>query len=125
MWICLDTLHYLKLGGRLPASSAFIGELLNIKPILTLENGKVAIMEKKRSLTKSFEWTAAKINSTGINRAYPVCLGHSDAPQALEAMTQHLAGKGIELNDPLTVVIGAVIATHTGPGAVAIAYIES
>ncbi|MDR1604040.1 MAG: DegV family protein [Gracilibacteraceae bacterium] len=124
MWISLDTLHYLKLGGRLPASSAFIGELLNIKPILTLENGKVTLMEKKRSLTKAFEWTAAKIHSTGLNRDYPVCFGHSNAPQALDSLIRQLGLSGIAFSDPLTVVIGAVIATHTGPGAAALAYIE-
>jgi DegV family protein with EDD domain len=122
--ICLDTLHYLKLGGRLPASSAFIGELLNIKPILTLEEGKVVVMEKKRSLAKSFEWVSDKINATGMNGEYPVCFGHSDAPQALAAMVKHLSGKGVPLPDPLDVIIGPVIATHVGPGAVALAYIE-
>ncbi|MDR1961719.1 MAG: DegV family protein [Gracilibacteraceae bacterium] len=124
-YICLDTLHYLKLGGRLPASSAFIGELLNIKPILTLEEGKVAIVEKKRSLPKTFDWLAAKIKSTGIDRNFPVCLGHSNSPQALDSMVRQLESKGITLHDTLTGIIGAVIATHAGPGAVSIAYIEA
>ncbi|MDR0434100.1 MAG: DegV family protein [Gracilibacteraceae bacterium] len=122
--ICLDTLRFLKLGGRLPASSAFIGELLNIKPILTLDEGKVVIMEKKRSLPKAFEWMAAKIKATGLNPEYPVCFGHSNSPQGLAAMAGYLSDNGVALPDPLTVIIGAVISTHTGPGAVGLAYIE-
>jgi DegV family protein with EDD domain len=122
--ICLDTLHYLKMGGRLPASSAFIGELLNIKPLITLEDGKVSIVEKKRSFPKGLEWIVDKLAAGGIDPAYPVCTGHSDAPHHLENFQNLLRKKGVTLKDEMVVEIGAVIATHAGPGAVGIGFVE-
>ena len=119
----LDTLKYLKMGGRLSATSAFVGSILGISPIITLTDGEVTVLGKARGQKGAIRFLLEYMQEHGRNEAYPVSFGHSNSYEALE--------KCMEAFDPylgetevLTGNIGSVVGTHSGPGAVGVAYIE-
>ena len=121
----LDTLEYLKKGGRIPAAAAVMGELLSIKPVIAIEEGKVAILGKARGSKKGNNMLVTEIEKHGgIDYALPICLGYS-------GLSDHLLEKYMEdsavlwegYRDELTVSrIGSTIGTHVGPGAIAVAF---
>ena len=119
----VDTLKYLKMGGRLSATSAFVGSVLGISPIVTLTDGKVAVLGKARGQKGAFRFMLDYMQKHGRCPEYPVSFGHSNSKDALEKCMGFFAPY---LNDAevFTGNIGCVVGTHAGPGAVGIAYIE-
>lgn len=122
----LDTLEYLSRGGRISSSQAMIGNLLNVKPILTInEAAEIVKVDKVRGKKKGLRWIVDYILDQGINlKEVPVALGHGDELENLNLLKgqfghAYVDGSGVES------CIGAVIGTHLGPGCVGIAYIEA
>ncbi len=120
----LDTLEYLRRGGRISNVSAALGTLLAIKPVVTCTDGKIVVMEKARGL-KNGRATIADIirNEGGFDFDRPLCIGYtgnSDKPvrQFLKSCPDLWQGKG---EVPVS-SIGATIGTHTGPGGFLLAY---
>lgn len=116
-----DTLKYLEKGGRIGKASAFLGTLLSIKPILTVDDGRTDALGKVRTRQKALEVMAERVQKDlvlyGFKRA---CIHHIDNPEGVKALIAALP-EGIRENLPL-VSIGPVIGTHVGPGAVGIVY---
>lgn len=123
----LDTLEYLKKGGRISAAVAFAGNLLSIKPVISVVDGEVSLVGKARGSKQGnnlLRELATKGN--GINFEKPYALAYSglsekllkkyvaDSAELWESHTEEL---------PITTV-GCVIGTHVGPGAIAVAYFE-
>lgn len=122
--LMMDTLEYLSKGGRLTASQAVIGNLLNIKPILTVEDGEIITLDKVRGRKKALKWIVDWVNHKGINPLeQPFILVHGDDLDNLDALKNHLGERYQEKLD-YELCIGAVIGTHLGPGCVGIAYID-
>ncbi len=119
----IGDLTYLVRGGRLSGIGGKIGGLLNIKPIVTIADGQVKMAEKQRGMKKAYDWVGQQVHTSGVDPAYPICLAHSDAPelppQLREVMEADLAGCTVE-----TRMVGEIIGTHAGPGAVALAYVK-
>lgn len=123
----LDTLEYLKKGGRISAAIAFAGILLSIKPVITVADGEVALVGKARGSKQGnnlLRELASKGN--GINFEKPYALAYSGLSDKLlkkyiADSTELYADHTDEL--PVTTV-GCVIGTHVGPGAVAVAFFE-
>lgn len=118
----VDTLKYLKMGGRINAATAVVGGLLGITPIITIENGLVEAIGKTRGRKAAFAWMEKFM--TGKERpdlSLPVGFGHTNNPQAMaecEAYFRDLtAGAPVLESD-----IGSVVGTHAGPGATGIVY---
>ncbi len=116
-----DTLKYLEKGGRIGKASAFLGTLLNIKPILTVQDGRTDAIAKVRTRQKALEVIADRVAKDvslhGFRRA---CIHHIDNPEGVKALVEalpHEVAKDIPI-----VSIGPVIGTHVGPGAVGIVY---
>ncbi len=114
----LDTLEYLKRGGRIGSAQAFFGSLLNIKPIVTLENGVVTPFGRVRTRSKALAALEDRVAALGP-RIRSVAVFHGAAPDATRfssSLQEHLT------SEVITTLLGAVVGTHTGPGTIGIAY---
>ncbi len=119
-----DTLTYLHKGGRLSAGEAVIGGLLNIKPIITVEDGELKSMDKVRGRKKTIQWVVKKMKDSQIDFSnVRVALYHADD---YEYMMEFKNKIDAELNVKEWIIgeVGAVVGTHSGPGCVAISYVS-
>lgn len=120
----VDTLEYLKKGGRVSKTVAFAGELLSIKPIISLPGGKVEVISKARGTKQAQLNLDKEIQAAGgINPAMPFLVGYagtSDAP-----LQQYLQGSALWPEDVNRAIVGSAIGTHVGPGAVAVAFFKN
>lgn len=121
-YIVVDTLKYLKMGGRLSGSSAFFGTMLHIKPIISLEDGAVVVVEKKKGHKAAIEWLMQKMEQEKPDLKYKIVIGGSAVPQFC-AMMQEALNERVKGADREMVEMGAVVGTHGGPGCVGLAYI--
>ena len=124
LFALLDTLEYLKRGGRISKTVAFAGGLLNIKPLITVEDGEVLVVGKARGAKQGMALLTEKLLSDGgINFDLPILLGYSgtDASnlEKYRADSREI-WQGREDTLPSTLLC-SVIGTHTGPGVVAAA----
>ena len=120
-WFTVDDLMYLKRGGRISATTALLGTMLNIKPVLHLDDeGHLVNVTKVRSRKASIEALAAKVGTLGIPGANDtIFICHGDCIED----AQYLKTRLEELYGTKNVVIGyvgAVIGSHSGPGTLAI-----
>ena len=122
----VDTLTYLKKGGRISAATAAVGGLLGIKPIVGVDSrGTVEALGKARSMASGLEWIARRIGGAPADPARPVAYGHSNAPERVPLCMEALKEVLPQDLPPVVGSIGAVIGTHVGPGAVGVAYIAA
>ena len=117
----VDTLEYLERGGRIGKASAFLGTLLKIKPILTIdEEGQVTPLEKVRGKMKAFERIASIIKErTDITKSYECALLGVNDEEAISKL-KHLVGPVLNCEDFKIAELGPVILSHTGPGTIGI-----
>lgn len=122
LYAVVDTLKYLKMGGRISTATALVGGVLGISPIITIANGLVESVGKTRGRKAGIQWVKNRVLQEKIDLSRSVSFGHSDCPEALEAV----AGAFDELTAQVPAVyrsdIGAVVGTHVGPGAAGISY---
>lgn len=122
LYAVVDTLKYLKMGGRISTATALVGGVLGISPIITIANGLVESVGKARGRKAGIQWVKNRVSEEKIDLSRSVSFGHSDCPEALEAV----AGVFDELTARVPAVyrsdIGAVVGTHVGPGAAGISY---
>lgn len=123
----VDTLTYLKKGGRISAATAAVGSLLGIKPIVGVDGreGTVEAVGKARSMASGLEWIAHRIRNAPADPAYLVGYGHSNSPDRVPMCMEALKSVLPQGQPPVMGSIGAVIGTHVGPGAVGVAYIAA
>jgi len=123
----VNTLEYLKKGGRISSAVAFAGSVLNIKPVLSLVDGEITMLGKARGSKQGNNLLATEIDKAGgVDFDRPVLLGYTGLTDALlqkyvedsKALWQDSTEK---LN---TTIIGSVIGTHVGPGAIAVAFFK-
>lgn len=120
----VDTLEYLKRGGRVSKAVAFAGGLLNIKPVIGIVHGEILMLGKARGLKQANTVLAGEIAKTGgVDFHEPVLLGYTGTEDTavlryMEDSRELWAPAG----DIRHTIIGSVIGTHAGPGAVAVAY---
>ncbi|HEX4672730.1 MAG TPA: DegV family protein [Solirubrobacteraceae bacterium] len=114
MWFAIDTLEYLRRGGRIGGAQAWLGSALKIKPILTVES-EITPIERVRTFGRAFERLVDLLKSRAADGADAWMVQHIQAPQQAE----ELARRGTEIfgREPLVISqIGPVIGTHVGPG---------
>lgn len=117
----VDTLKYLKMGGRISAATAIVGGLLGITPIIAIKNGLVEAVGKARGRKAAFQWMAKQMESEMPDFSLPVAFGSSNAPDALAECEMFF--KEIIGDTPyIECQIGSVVGAHAGPGAAGIAY---
>jgi DegV family protein with EDD domain len=117
VFFMVDTLEYLQKGGRIGRAQAFLGSLLNVKPILTLVEGEIHPMERVRTRGKALERLAGLAEEMGPAKEVWVC--HSTTPQDAEALASRL-GKLVEGGRVMVTRLGPVVGAHVGPGLVGV-----
>lgn len=123
----LDTLEYLRRGGRIPASAAALGKLLSIKPVITIEDGAVELLGKARGSKNGRNLLTQQVEAAGgIDFAMPIALGYAGLDDALLRKyiedSRHIWESHVVLEDLPVHSVGATIGTHVGPGAIALAF---
>ena len=123
----LDTLEYLKKGGRISAVTAFAGGILSIKPVIAIENGEVAVLGKARGSKQGNNLLMQLVEKTGgIDYDMPFALAYTGTSDDL--LRKYLADsqtlwQGHRAADEIPVCcIGSTIGTHAGPGAIALSF---
>jgi DegV family protein with EDD domain len=121
MLFYVDTLEFLRRGGRIGAASAFLGSVLAVKPLLEVTDGHIEPVEKVRTSARA----VARLEELVVARAGdgPVRLGvhHLAAPDRAENVRASLADRLPDASPILVRELGAVIGAHVGPGVVAVA----
>ena len=121
----VNTLEYLKRGGRVSKSVAFAGELLSIKPVIAIRDGEVSIIGKARGSRAANNLLVKEIeNAGGVDFFKPVMLGYTGMSDAM--LQKYIRDSAAlwegHLEELRTTIVGSVIGTHAGPGAVAVAF---
>ena len=123
----VDTLEYLKKGGRISAAAAVAGSLLNIKPVLTIADGEIRVLGKARGPRQANNLLVQEIQKAGgVDFDKPLLLGYTGLSDTLlQKYIQDSAQlwEGRRENLPCALV-GSVVGTHVGPGAVAVAFFQ-
>ncbi len=123
----VDTLEYLKKGGRISKAVAFAGGVLNIKPVLSVIDGEINMLGKARGSKMGNNLLVQEIDKAGgIDFSKPILLGYSGISDALLLKyiedSRHIWEGNIQKVRYTTV--GSVIGTHSGPGAVVVAFFK-
>ncbi|HEV2471158.1 MAG TPA: DegV family protein [Ktedonobacteraceae bacterium] len=114
----LDTLEYVKRGGRIGGARAMLGNMLSVKPIISLKDGEVVPVEQPRTRSKAYTRVAEILKASGKIEYVAIA-------EASEEVGQQLAQviKTSYTGELPIYRLGAVLGTHTGPGTAAIAYV--
>ena len=123
----VDTLEYLKRGGRISGAAALAGGVLGIKPVVTARDGELAVLGKARGSKKANNLLIEQIRKNGVDFSMPLLLGYtglSDDMLQQYIQDSQCLWKG-HVDDLDCVQLSSVIGTHAGPGAVAVAYFKS
>lgn len=121
----LDTLEYLKRGGRISPAVAFAGGLLSIKPVVTTQNGEVAILGKARGNKQGNQMLLKEAQKNGsFDFSRPVLLGYGGLEDTLLKKfyedSKEVWDAGQYVYDP--VILSGAIGTHLGPGVIGVAF---
>ncbi|MGN7414414.1 DegV family protein [Paenibacillus sp. SAF-068] len=120
LFFLVDTLEYLQKGGRIGKASAILGTLLNIKPILSIdEEGVIYAVEKVRGHKKAMARIIELFQKDLVGKRVNLAVGHTADPGSAIACAEQLRGH-FTLNEVVYTNIGAVIGSHVGPGVIAI-----
>ena len=124
----VDTLEYLKRGGRISKTAAFAGGILNIKPVISVTDGEIHLLGKARGSKMGNNLLLQEIDEAGgIDFSKPVLLGYSGLSDALLLKyiedSRHI-WEG-HLREVRYTTVGSVIGTHLGPGAVVVAFFKN
>ena len=115
----VDTLEYLAKGGRIGKAAAMAGQLLHIKPILTLAEGEVLPLKKVRGAQKAYrEFERAFSDGTTAEPGLRVGIAHAEAPERLEALRRMVQNVRPSAEIEVATTLGPVVGTHAGPGTV-------
>ena len=120
----LDTLEYLKRGGRISAAAAAVGGVFSIKPVITIRDGAVAVIGKARGSKNGENLLSQIIEKHGVDFTMPYVLGYTGLSDALLQKYKADSARlwvGYAKDLPVSIV-GSVVGTHAGPGAIAVAF---
>jgi DegV family protein with EDD domain len=121
----LDTLEYLARGGRIGRAAGWAGQLLHIKPILTLEDGEVLPLKRVRGNRKAVqEFANAFTAGTSDGPGLRVGIAHANAPERMAALEQLVHDIRPNAEIEVATMLGPVVGTHAGPGTVGLFWLQ-
>jgi DegV family protein with EDD domain len=126
IFFVVSTLEFLRRGGRIGGAAAFLGTALNLKPILTVKEGKVAAVEKVRTMSKALDRLTDMVEQRiGDRRPIRLASLHANAPSEASALLDRVRQRfsSSDVSDAVLSEVSPVIGTHTGPGTVGIAFL--
>ena len=115
MYVSLETLEYLKKGGRISGARAAIGTLMSVKPIIAVEDGKVETADRPRTRSKSRERCIELICARPIER---LAILHTMAPDVDEFRDEVVRRSGVDPSTVMVSLVGPSVGPHLGPGCV-------
>lgn len=119
----VDTLEYLRRGGRIGAAAALLGSALSVKPLLTIEDGRVGMLEKVRTSARALSRLEALALEAAGERQVDVAVAHLASRERAETLATSLRDRlaaNLEGREVVVGEVGAVIGAHVGPGMVAV-----
>ncbi len=120
----VDSLEYLFRGGRVSRTSAIVGGLLNIKPILDVEDGKLVPLEKIRGRKKIFTRMLDLMEERGVDLSNQIIgISHGDDLETAENLKNQIQER-FHCKDVVITMIGAAIGAHSGPGTIALFFLD-
>lgn len=123
-WFTVDDLFHLQRGGRLSFAEAMLGSALKIKPIISVdEKGALYTENKVRGNKKAVEYMISKINSDIDESQLTIFVAHGDAESRAEEFKKKILEK-TPVENIITTKIGPIIGSHTGPGMLAVLFME-
>jgi len=121
----LDTLEYLAKGGRIGRAAGWAGQLLNIKPILTLADGEVLPLKRVRGNRKAIqEFANAFREGTVDGEGLRVGIAHAEAPERMAALEKLVHDVRPQAEIEVATTLGPVVGTHAGPGTVGLFWLQ-
>jgi DegV family protein with EDD domain len=114
----VDTLEFLRRGGRLGRASAWAGQLLHVKPILTIEREVIPLKRVRGNQKAMQEFVKAFTSTTEDVPTLKVGIAHADAPERAEQLRKMVRHERQQAEIELITTLGAVVGTHAGPGTV-------
>ncbi|CAN5659902.1 DegV family protein [soil metagenome] len=115
----VETLEYLQRGGRIGRAAALAGSLLNVRPILSVQDGEVVAVARVRGSKKAMvEFERRFAEATEDRPGLRVAIAHADAPEWVGTLSELVWRVRPKAEIEFTATLGAVVSTHTGPGAV-------
>lgn len=118
--VVVDTLDFLKRGGRLTGAQALVGRALQVKPVLHLTDGRVEVRERARTWSRAIERLARIAEEAAAGRLVDAIVVHAVAPERAAEVWAALEDR-VEVAERLEAPMGPVVGTHVGPGAVGVA----
>lgn len=112
----VDTLDYLRRGGRIGAAQALLGSALAVKPLLQLDEGRIQLLEKVRTASKALARLEEIVVERAGTRPVDIAVHHLAAADRASALAERLRARVPGLNTLVLSEVGAVIGAHTGPG---------
>ncbi|MFF9036435.1 DegV family protein [Streptomyces sp. NPDC014892] len=112
----VDTLDYLRRGGRIGAAQALFGSALAVKPLLQLDGGRIEMLEKVRTASRAIARLEEIVAERAGGAPVDIAVHHLAAPERASALAERLRGRVPGLADLHVSEVGAVIGAHTGPG---------
>ncbi len=124
LYAMLDTLEYLKRGGRISATVALVGGVLNVKPLIYVnEEGKIETIGKARGVKKGFAMLNELVEKDGIDEDKPTLLGYTGNSD-LQLQDYFAVSQDIWAENTGRCIVGPTVGVHAGPGAVAVAFFK-
>lgn len=118
----VDTLEYLCKGGRVSRTTAAIGEMAKVKPMITVAEGEVAVIGKSLGKNKAISNALKQLEASEVDTSFPMYSLWTYGTENCEIFEERVKAAGYEVKDRLQV--GATIGTHVGPGAFGVIYVE-
>jgi len=116
----VDTLEYLRRGGRIGTAAALVGSALSVKPLLHVVDGRVETLEKVRTTSKAL----ARLEDVAVTAAgdveVDIAVHHLANPARAEELATRLGARIPHLHDAMVSEVGAVVGAHVGPGMLAV-----
>ena len=114
----VDTLEFLRRGGRIGRASAWAGQLLHVKPILTIEREVVPLKRVRGNQKAMQEFVTAFTSTTTDTPTLKIGIAHADAPERAEQLRKMVRAERPQAEIEIVTTLGAVVGTHAGPGTV-------
>lgn len=119
----IDTLRYLKMGGRIPSAFASLGDVLQIKPLITLDDGNLDGMGLARGHKAGIKKIKRKFKDNGYDTNYPVYFAYTPSKANAVAFMEEMI-KEFDLTNTKLLPVGGVVGTHIGTDALAIIFVQ-
>jgi DegV family protein with EDD domain len=127
IFFVVNTLEYLRRGGRIGGAAAFLGTALNLKPILEVRNGRVEAVERVRTWSKAVDRVLDLfVEKIGDQRPIQLASLHANAPEGAQSLLERLKERfqPEDIRETILAEISPVLGAHTGPGCLGLVFVK-